>query len=286
MDKNYRAYLAELIGTFAVVFLAAGAVCVNQMTIRTGSDYLKPGLAQNLGIALVYGLAYAAALAAVLPLSTGYLNPAIPLMFWVFKRLDGLKTTALIFVQLLGAVIAGGLLRLIFTPEILTDARLGTPHVNLRAFDAYGITAGLLLKGVVVEFGLTFILTFIIYATIIDPRAPRFLGGWGRRLIALWVGLAVVAITLAALPLTGAAVNPARWFGPVVWEFTLDALRGQHPFADHLVYWFGPIAGALVAGVVYNTLLLPSETEHAAAAAPASGKVAAGAGATLFRAKK
>jgi glycerol uptake facilitator-like aquaporin len=285
MNKNLRAYLAELIGTFAVVFLAAGTVCVNQVAILTGNDAVRPGL---VGIALAYGLAYAAALAAVLPHSTGYLNPAVTLMFWVFKRLDGFKTAALIFVQVLGAAIAGGLLRLVFTTEVLTAASLGTPHVNLQMFDAAGPTPAVLLKGAVVECALTFILTFIIFATVIDPRAPRFLGGWGKRLIALWVGVVVVAITLAAFSYTGAAANPARWFGPVVWEFTVDSLSsGQiKPFRDHLVYWFGPIAGALLAGTVYNALILPADAEHAAAPAAAGGKVTAGAGATLFRSKK
>jgi MIP family channel proteins len=281
MDKNLRGYLAELFGTFAVVFLSAGAVCVNQVAIITDHPDLRLGV---IGIALAYGLAYAAALAATQHLSSGYLNPAITLMLWVFKRLDGAKTAALIFVQLLGAAMAGGVLRLVYNNLVLGNARFGTPHLNLQAFDVSGITAAVLLKGVLIECCLTFILTFVIYGTIIDPRATRLLGTWGKRLLGVWVGLALVAMTLAAYAYTGASVNPARWFGPWIWEGTVPQLQTRVP--DHVVYWFGPIAGALLAGVVYNLLILPAEEEHAAAATTTGSKVAAGAGATLFRSKK
>ena len=285
MDKNLRGYLAELVGTFAVVLLAAGAVCTDQTALLTGGGSPRPGL---VGIALAYGLAYGVALAAVLPLSGGYLNPAITLMLWVFKRLDGVKTMALVFVQLLGAALAGGLIRLVYTPLVLTDARMGTPHLNLQGFGLYpdlrGLpspTAGTLLKGVALETGFTFILGFVLFATIVDPRVPRMLGAWGRRLTGLWMGLLVVAITLVGFGMTGAAVNPARWFGTVIWEPTVPLVA---PYADHMVYWFGPVAGALLAGVFYTTLILPAEAEHVAAPVAAPGTKAAAA--TLFRSKK
>jgi glycerol uptake facilitator protein len=284
MDKDLRGYLAELIGTFAVVFLGAGAVCADQAAVLTDNTHLAPGL---VGIALAYGLAYAVALAVTLPFSSqGYLNPAIPLMFWVFKRLDGLKTTALIFVQLLGAALAGGLVRFIFTPQVLTAAHLGTPHVNVRAFDAPGVNIMLMIKGSALELGLTFILAAVIFGVSADPRVTRMLGAWGKRLIGLWVGLIVVAITLVGFQFTGGAANPARWFGTVIWEMTVDSLRTQSPFRDHMVFWFGPIAGALVAGMMYTMLLLPQESAQAAAGATATSANKVGAGATLFRTKK
>jgi glycerol uptake facilitator-like aquaporin len=284
MEKNLRGYLVEMIGTFAVVFLAAGAVCVNQAAILTGNDGIKPGL---VGIALAYGLAYAVALAAVLPYSQGYLNPAITLMQWVFKRLDGGKTVALVFVQLLGAAMAGGLIYLAYTDEVLTAARMGTPHLNIQAFGEAGVTRGMMFKGAIIETGITFILTFIIYATMVDPRFHRLPGMWGKRLIGLWVGLALVAITLAAFPYTGAAANPARWFGTVVWESAVPALEAMRPFADNgLPYWFGPIAGALLAGVVYNMLILPAAGDSTETGGPHLGQKSTSATATLTRARK
>jgi aquaporin Z len=295
MDKGFRGYFAECLGTFALVFIGAGTVCSTQVAV--GSNVVIPVQPVLLvAIALAAGFAYAAALAFTLPFSTtGYLNPAITLMLWVFKRLDGGKTAALIVCQLLGAVLAGGILRLVLPTEYLTRARLGTPHLNLQGFGTYPNLQGVfeagdpsravLIQGVAIELVLTFILTLIVFATSIDPRVHRLLGVTGRRLTGLWIGLVLIAITLMGFPLTGAAVNPARWFGPFIWEYTVEALRLQRPHADQVVYWFGPIAGALLAGVVYSAVILPAEAEHAAAPAT-TGKTTAGAGATLFRSKK
>jgi glycerol uptake facilitator-like aquaporin len=283
MDKNLRPYLAELLGSFSFVFLSTAAVCSDWAARMSGQP--GPGL---IGIALVNGLAYAVALAATLPVSGGYLNPAVTLMLWVLKRLDGVQTSGLIFVQLLGAAIAGGLNRLIFSQEVLTAARLGTPHLNLEAFGLHGIAPGVgtFLSGVGLELALTFVLTFAIFATILDPRAPRWLGPWGGRLVGLWVGLVVIACTLAGFSLTGGAANPARWFGPVIWEKTVPALNDLQPFRDQMVYWVGPFLGALLAGGAYSSLVLPSPEEVGTGAPHTTGKVPAGASSTLVRAKK
>ena len=281
MDKNLRAYMAELVGTFALVFVGASAVCATQAAGATG-----PGL---VGIALAQGFILAVGLAATAHLSGGYLNPAVTVTLWACKRLDGGRATGLVFVQLLGAALAGGLVRLVFPELVLVDARLGTPHVNLKAFDITGIDFRTRLSGIGVETALTFIVTFVVFATFIDPRAPRLLGRVGRWLSGLWVGLALAAVTLAGFPFTGAAANPARWFGTVIWEKTVAALDLQQPFADHMVYWIGPVLGAVLAGGVYTLLILPAEEAQAGAAGTSSvtgGKVAVGHGSTLFRAKK
>jgi glycerol uptake facilitator-like aquaporin len=284
MDRNFRPYLVELVGTFAVVFISAGAVCVNALATvpwasqQSSSNLVivqpEPGL---IGIGLAYGLIYAVALAVTLPSAGGFLNPAVPLALWVFKRMDTGKAVGLTAVQLLGAAIAGGLLRLVFSfrEDILSDAHLGTPHVSVRMFAA-GVTPKMLLSGIGMELVLTFILVFILYATLIDPRAPRWFGPGHRRWGALWAGLFIVAATIVGSSLTGAALNPARWFGTVIWESTIPSLQAQRPFQDHVVYWFGPIAGALLATVLYNTLLMPEEepvsAPHGAATATPAKK--------------
>jgi glycerol uptake facilitator-like aquaporin len=85
----------------------------------------------------------------------------------------------------------------------------------------------------------------------------------------------LVAITVVGHGYTGAAVNPARWFGTVIWETTLPTLATQQPFADHVAYWVGPIVGALIAGGIYSMFIMPEETEPGAPSA-ASGKAIAG----------
>src|ERR1700758_4222255 len=129
MDKNLmRAYTAELIGSFALVFIGAGAVGVNYMTVV---PEMRPGL---VGIALAQGLIYAVGLSVTLHISGGYLNPAVTLMLWSFNRLDTARMAWYIGAQLLGAVLAGLCLYFTFDPRVLHASHLGTPHVNLAAF--------------------------------------------------------------------------------------------------------------------------------------------------------
>jgi glycerol uptake facilitator-like aquaporin len=278
MDATWRPYIAELIGTFLLVFLSAGAVCADAVAANRGAPAIttivppRPGVAV---IALAAGFALAAGLAATSAEPRGFLNPAITLMFWVFKRLEGGQAAALIGVQFLGAVIAGGLVRLLFSFNELaiTAARVGTPHVDFAAFDPDGLTSRALFSGIAVEVVFTFILTFVIFATMIDPRPQRYLGR--GRLSGLWAGLVLVAITVVGQRYTGAAVNPARWFGTVIWESTVPTLATQQPFADHVVYWVGPIMGALIAGGIYSMVIMPEEPDPERPLA-AAGKATAG----------
>jgi glycerol uptake facilitator-like aquaporin len=242
MDKNLRSYLAELVGTFALVLLGAGTVCANHL-----SGTPQPGL---LGIALAQGLIFAAILSRTVLATEGYLNPAVTVMLYCYRRFDGVKATWLVVAQMLGAALAGLCVRFVFDEVVLTQARLGTPHLNPDAFPNPGLAA--LLQGSAVELGLTFILTFAIFGTILDPRTPR-LAGFGA-------GLALTADVLMGFGLTGAACNPARYFGTALWEKTVPALR-DHAFDDHPVYWIGPILGALLAGGLYTKLLLPQPAD-------------------------
>src|SRR5262245_20543902 len=103
MDATLRrGVVAELLGTFALVYFATGAVCVNFLT-TTGQQpggaplhALQPGL---VGYALAQGLIYAAILAVTVRLSGGFLNPAVTLMLWVFNRLDNRRTGFFVIAQ-------------------------------------------------------------------------------------------------------------------------------------------------------------------------------------------
>src|SRR5439155_11084798 len=155
MDKILRAYLAELVGTFLLVFLCAATACVAQMG---GGPPL--GL---VGIALAQGCVLAALLSATTLVSEGCLNPAVTLTLWVTKRFDGGRTLAMLVVQLIGAVAAGGVVCAVFNQQeqVLRDAYAGTPH--LRALreaigdQSPGVSAGDLLAGVAVEAAFTFL---------------------------------------------------------------------------------------------------------------------------------
>jgi glycerol uptake facilitator-like aquaporin len=127
---------------------------------------------------------------------------------------------------------------------------MGTPHLKALLADGR-ITLSGLVSGVLLEALFTFIVTLAAFATLIDKRAPR-LGGFG-------MGLAQVAVVLFGFHLTGGAANPARWFGPAMWQLSLGSLGTARPLGDHVVYWVGPILGALGAAVLYVLLILPPE---------------------------
>lgn len=267
MDKNLRPALVELIGTFALVFIGAAAVCVSWMA--PPNDLVNPGV---IGIALAQGFILAAVLTALMSSSGGFLNPAVTLTLWVFRRIDGARAAWLIVAQIVGAVLAGLCVRLIFAEDVVRSAHCGTPHLNDKAFGAVGLKA--VVSGIGIEVVLTFLLTFAIFGTILDPRAPR-LGGLGA-------GLTLAAVVLVGYSLTGAAVNPVRWFGPAVGELSIPGMEGE-AFRDHTVYWLGPIAGALLAGAVYDFLIL----QTAAASATGPEDVGSpGSETTSFKSKK
>jgi glycerol uptake facilitator-like aquaporin len=235
-----RAVLIELVGTFGLVLFSAGVVCVNQMTTPGGQQagtapltLHQPGL---IGVALAQGLILAVLLALTVPASGGYLNPAITLTRWVFGHLDSGRAGLLVGAQAAGSVLAGAVLRLTFSAEILQAARYGAPHLNPLAYpylNPYTVAAG-----TAVELVLTFFLVFAMFGLA---------GSAGDALrTGAVAGMIQAAAVLYGFALTGAALNPARWFGPVL----CDALGGaDNPWRDFLVYLSGPTLGALLAGL-------------------------------------
>ncbi|HEX2425588.1 MAG TPA: aquaporin [Actinomycetota bacterium] len=216
-----RAAAAELLGSFTIVLFGAGSVVV------AGS--VGGGL---VGVALATGFAFAAALAATMPLSAGGVNPALTVAFWVAGRLSTPRTMVYAAAQVVGAVLAGVVLRLGVPQPSWSPAALGAPLL------AEGVGAG---PGVLIEAVATFILTMVAFALFVDDRVRS--AGTG----ALALGLLLAAATLFAWPLTGAALNPARAIGPEIAGGT---------WSDWWIYWIGPGAGAVIGAVVYWSVFL------------------------------
>jgi aquaporin Z len=245
MDTQIRTYVAELIGTFLFVLFGAAAVCAAALT----GD---PPLLGVGGIALAEGGALAVALTFTAPVSQGYLNPAVAIALWVFKRLDGMQTACLVAAQVVGAILAGLVLRLLFDSEVLRRAVLGTPHLEKSLQGESGnVDIGGLLTGMGIELALGFLVTLAVFATLVDRRGPR-LGG-------VMVGLAQMAAVVVGYRLTGGAANPARWVGPALWQGSVVQLSAMPPVYAALVYAGGPVLGALLAAAAYTSLLLPPE---------------------------
>lgn len=221
---------AEFLGTFALVFFGAGAICVDFQLRASGGLGL-------LGIALANGLTFAIMISALGHISGGHFNPAITIGYWVTKRLSTLDSLAYWGAQFVGAVAAGFLLKLLVPEDIATNVFLGTPEL-MRDYPRW---SGMALEGVA-----TFFLVLVVFATMVDERGSfRSIAGFG-------IGLTVTLGILVAGPLTGGALNPARAFGP--------AVASGH-WLNWGIYWVGPLAGGFLAGLVYDSLYLRKPEE-------------------------
>ncbi|MES2310576.1 MAG: aquaporin [Verrucomicrobiota bacterium] len=210
-----KSYLAEAIGTFALIFVGIGAIH------NASSDLLL--------IALAHGLTIAVMVSATGAISGGHLNPAVTLALWVGKKITPLEAGKYWIAQLLGATLAALAARYLFGGSF--EVMKGTPTLRVSWMD-----------GVLIEAILTFFLVFVVYGTAADPRGPK-IGG-------LAIGLTVALDIMVGGPLTGAAMNPARAFGPA-----LVTGEAYHNFTTHLVYWIGPCLGGSLAGYVYSRYL-------------------------------
>lgn len=228
----------ELIGTFALTFIGAGAILT---THWTGG---QPGL---VGIALAHGLALSIAVSATMNISGGHINPAVTLAMVATGRIKFVPALAYIIAQCAGATIAGFLLAYIFGAmssvggvmtgsEAIAKSALGTPNFNPDT-----ISSG---TAILVEAALTFLLLFAVFGTAVDDRAPH-IGGWG-------IGLTVGMDILLGGPITGAAMNPARTIGTLIGGGSATSAL----WSQHAVYWIGPVLGGILAGLAYDIFIL------------------------------
>jgi MIP family channel proteins len=222
-DRTAAALIAEAFGTFLFFFVGAGSVVLGDYLAANGAA--GPGL---LGVALAHGLALAVVVSALGAVSGGHFNPAVTLGVWIMGKVTPMRAALYVVAQLVGGLAAGLALKAVFA-DAWQASNIGTPALGA------GISP---LMGIGIEAVLTALLVLAVIGTAVDPRAPK-IGG-------LAIGLAVAADILVGGPLTGAAMNPARWFGPAV---------AAGAYADWYVWWIGPAIGAAVAALVYRSAL-------------------------------
>jgi aquaporin Z len=209
---------AEFVGVFALVFVGAGSLIYGDIV----------------GAALAYGLAIAVMVTAVVHVSGGHFNPAVTLAVLVARRISVQLAVFYWLVQLAAAALAALLLRWVLPAD---QARVGVPSL------ASSINGG---KGVAIEATLTFFLLWVFFATLLDGRAAF------RQVAGFAVGLTITFDVLFAGALTGAAMNPARAFGPQL---------ANNDWTDWWVWYVGPLAGAVIAAVTYELLYLREGNE-------------------------
>lgn len=224
MPALARRAAAELLGTFALVYFGAGAVVMDTFP---GARY---GL---IGIALAHALVLSIAVSMTMNISGGHINPAVTLGMLATGRIGLRDAAGYLAAQLGGGVLAVVALTWTVPAGVGTLLLWGTPKLNP------GID---LTRAIGIEALLTFFLMSAVMGTAAARTAPK-LGGFG-------IGLTLFFAILVGGPLTGAALNPARAFGPALVSGTWTA---------HAAWWIGPIVGAVLAAFVWKWLVPDTE---------------------------
>ncbi len=217
-SPRFAPYVAETLGTFALIFAGPGAMAVNAAS---------GGAVTGVGIGLSFGLIVMAMIYAIGHVSGCHINPAITVAMWASRRIQAPQAVGYIAAQLLGAVLAG--LAIVAIVGDAGDAGATAPRIG-------GTDAAFWS-----ELVLTFFLAFIVFAVATDSRAQ---GPFAAIAIGGYVAFAATGWG----PIANASMNPARTFGPAVAANVWDA---------HWVYWVAPIAAAVLAAFVYDMLRAP-----------------------------
>lgn len=224
MTLNWRAYLAELIGTFALVFFGSASVTIFVVVL----GFASPGAAL-LGIALTHGLVLMAMVYTLGPISRCHINPAVTISIAGLRKITPPDAVLYIVFQLLGASVAG------LTHSVILPMGRG---VNFGLTFPTQNIGGNPNTATLIEAIITFFLVLAVLSTALSGKAAPGVTG-------ISIGMTLTLGILFAGPLTGGAANPARAFGPGI---ASGALGTQW------VYWLGPIVGGLIAAATYDYL--------------------------------
>ncbi|KAK4564952.1 hypothetical protein RGQ29_006842 [Quercus rubra] len=206
--------IAEVIGTYFVIFAGCGSVVVNKIY----------GSVTFPGICVTWGLIVMVMIYSVGHISGAHFNPAVTITFAIFRRFPYKQVPLYIVAQLMGSILASGTLALVF--DVTPNAYFGTVPVGSNC------------QSLVLEIVISFLLLFVISGVGTDDRATGELGG-------IVTGMTILLNVLVAGPISGASMNPARSIGPAV---------VKHVYKGLWVYVVGPIIGAIAGAFAYNLI--------------------------------
>jgi MIP family channel proteins len=228
-----QAYVAEFIGTFALVFFGSMSVIIFFPVL--GMSSLPSSF---LGVALAHGLILMTMVYVIGSISGCQINPAITVTAVALRKMEVSDGIAYLLAQVFGAILAGAV-DWIIQPGNGGLVRFGLPLPTL-------IISGSEATAALVEAIITFFLMLSYYAVFYSGKVHPAASG-------LLIGMTLAAVMLIAAPLTGGAANPARWLGSAVASLDFDSAW---------VYWIGPIVGALLGGFTYERLLTPTKRKR------------------------
>lgn len=226
-ERGLGAYLAELIGTFLLVFFIASVVVLFVATgsqAQFGSDFAVVGLVHAFllfGLIVMFGV-----------VSGGHFNPAVTLAAAAIKRIAPIDAAIYMLAQL-----SGGVLGALLVKGLLVDEGRATHYGAVQVTSLLGGN----FQGAIIEAIGTFCLVLVILAAVFSQKSFK---EWAP----LAIGTTLGFIVMVGGPLTGGSFNPARWFGPAL---VANEWGGVWP------YLIGPIVGSLLAAAVFRFVLEP-----------------------------
>ncbi|TYI93968.1 hypothetical protein E1A91_D02G171800v1 [Gossypium mustelinum] len=213
--KFMQKVIAELVGTYFVIFAGCGSVVVNK---------LYDGIVTFPGISVVWGLICMVMIYSVGHISGAHFNPAVTITFCIFRRFPMKQVPVYVVAQLLGSILASETLTLVW--DIPRDAFFGTVPVGPAS------------RSLVLEIMISFLLMFVVSGVATDSRAIGELAG-------IAVGMTITLNVFVVGPISGASMNPARTLGPAIVMRVYDGIW---------VYMVGPMLGTVSGGFVYNLI--------------------------------
>ena len=218
-------YLAELLGTFVLVFFGCGAAVIAGTSLGV------------LGIAFAFGLAVLVMVYAIGPVSGCHINPAITVAMLVNKKIAGKDAVIYIIVQCIGAIIAAALLLVVASGMPTYD--IAVNGLGQNGFGAASSGGYSMMACFITEIVLTFVFLIVVFGAT-SKEAPAGFAG-------IAIGLSLTLVHIVGIMITGTSVNPARSLGPAL-------IVGGTALAQLWMFIIAPVIGAIIAAVVWKYL--------------------------------
>lgn len=228
-----KKYLSEFIGTFVLVFVGCGAAAFS---------YGIEGVLGVFGIAMAFGLAIVAMAYSIGNISGCHINPAVSLAMWINKKMDGKDFCGYVVSQILGAIVAAALIKLI--------GSMCDPIVTGVGANGYGSLSYLrldMIGAIIIEI----VLTFIFVLTILGVTSKKEFSN----ISGIVIGLTLAFVHIIGIPLTGTSVNPARSLGPALFS-------GNTALSQVWVFVVAPLIGAALAAYLFMYLTIEDKPKE------------------------
>lgn len=230
-----KKYLAECIGTFVLTLMGCGAAVFAGIGLGTTGYGIS-----TLGVAFAFGLAVVAMAYTIGNISGCHINPAITFGVWASGRMKGREAGGYMVAQIIGAIIASAIIYLLVHSG--NEPGISAVFNDTTTTGANSFVPGNLVPAFIAEFIFTFIFVLVVLGTTDEKKGAGAFAG-------LAIGLTLVLVHIACIPITGTSVNPARSIGPAIFA----CIQGDClPISQLWLFIVAPLAGALLSAAVWK----------------------------------